>query len=168
MSIFKNRTKSKLLLDKSNGAKMILEPGEQFSGSNYYKAYTLGSYPVLEVVEDDGSPSYSSKSLEDKGAGAILRSIPIEVLDGEQVSIDLVATYGGPGQWIQIENYETGSADVSVRINGDPESDFILEAGNIQKFDRGDILVNSISFSKDYSGSTGDASLFLMTTIQPL
>lgn len=151
MSTFINNTQQRLILPTPTGAQRILNPGDQFDGSNYYKRF-VGS-DGLTLATDDGA----TWAVGEPSAGSVKRTRTI-VVDNASVyddnQIDLVALIGAAAHYIQIE---CTAGEVLYRFNGDTnaEAGTILSNGETQTFERYDFLASSIEFDASYSGATG-------------
>lgn len=148
MSTFKNNTPNRLILPTPKGAQRILNPGDTFEGSNYYKRFT-----DLTVVSDDGS----AWAVDEPSAGSVKRTRTVTVANGSTWAanaIDFLTLLGAPAHYIQIE---VTSGEVQYRFNGDThaEAGSILSNAESQTFERDDFLAESIEFDASYSGATG-------------
>jgi len=136
-----------------------LTDGETFTDSNYYKQY---AYPqcsledaFLEVVTDDGS-YYSDVESENvypvvwlPGADGIIGAGDDD--SDDNMTLDIVDTYGAPAMFVQIQNTDSGS--VQVILNGSATATFTLDGSSTQIFNAGDLVVTSIAFDNSASGA---------------
>jgi hypothetical protein len=148
MSIFTNETNAEIILDGPRGEKYFLKHGDVLEGSNFFKRYVQPR--LLTLTVDDGSPWVDGES----GSGKVLRSSSVTVLaetDFDDVGneISYQSIIGGPASFVQI-SCQSGAA--KVRINGDEQSDFLIAADEVQIFDDGDMLIDTLQFSTDFSG----------------
>jgi len=148
MSTFTNNTKSQLILPTPKGAQRILNPGDSFQASNYYKRFK-----DLTVTVDDGA----AWAVDEPSSGSIKRTRTVIVAAASvwaDNSIDFVALLGAPAHYIQIE---VSSGEVRYRFNNDadPEASSILANNESQTFERDDFLASSIQFDASYSGASG-------------
>ena len=148
MSTFTNNTPNRLIIPTPKGAQRILDPGDSFQGSNYYKRFT-----DLTVDTDDGS----AWATDEPSSGSVKRTRTL-VVDAastwEDNSIDFNDLLGGPAHYVQIE---VTSGEVQYRFNNDEnaEAGTILGNNESQTFERDDFLADSIQFDASYSGASG-------------
>ena len=128
----------------------LLNDGETFTDCNYYKkfCYPQCSYEnaILEIVTDDGSTWP-----EDATTPIVLNETIAQDTAFAANTYDLVATYGGPAIFCQIENRSATTA-LSVRLNGQASAVFTLDAGDTQIFNAGDLTITEIAFANSQSG----------------
>ena len=148
MSTFRNNTPNRLIIPTPKGAQRILDPGDQFNGSNYYKRFA-----DLTVVVDDGA----AWAVDEPSAGSVKRTRTLVVAAAStwgDNSIDFLTLIGAAAHYIQIEVI---SGEDRYRFNGDEnaEAGTILANGESQSFERDDFLAESIQFDASYSGASG-------------
>src|SRR5690606_14852280 len=132
MSTFKNNTQQRLIIPTPKGAQRILNPGDQFDGSNYYKRF-VGS-DGLTLVVDNGA----AWAVDEPSAGAVKRTRTVVVSAASTYTdagnqIDFVELIGAPAHYIQLE---VTSGEVRYRFNGDTDAEAgsILDANETQTF----------------------------------
>lgn len=137
-----------------------LKDGETFTDSNYWKRF---AYPqvskedaFIEVVTDDGSV-YSDVESENvypviwtPGASGLIASS--KTYTDTNMSLDIVATYGGPAVFVQIQNMDSSNA-VKVKLNGSTSAILTLQANSTQIFNSGDLVISKIEFDNSFSGA---------------
>lgn len=161
MSVFTNNTNAQIIVDGPTGKKYSLAPGDVLEGSNFFKRY-VGT-GLLTLTTDDGSVWVDG----DAASGKVARSSSVSVGGSsgfDDNELDYEALIGGPASYLQI-TCESGA--VQVRINEDADSDFTMAANDIQRFDTGDLLVNKVQFSTDFSGGSA-AVLSVIATGKPV
>lgn len=137
-----------------------LKDGETFTDSNYWKRF---AYPQLsladafiEVVTDDGSV-YSDVESENvypvvwaPGTSGVVASG--ETYDDTNMALDIVATYGGPAMFVQIQNTDSSNA-IKIKLNGSTSAILTLQANSTQIFNSGDLVISKIEFDNSFSGA---------------
>lgn len=160
MSTFTNNTNAQIIVDGPTGKKYSLAPADTLEGSNFFKRYV--GVGLLTLTTDDGSVWVDG----DPASGKVLRTSNVTVgsaSDFEDNILDYDALIGGPASYVQITCI---SGVARVRVNEDDDSDFLMEANDIQRFDTGDLLVNKLQFSTDFSGGSA-AVLTVLATGKP-
>jgi len=148
MSTFRNNTPNRLIIPSLKGAQRILDPGDTFEGSNYYKRFT-----DLTVVSDDGA----AWAVGEPSAGSVKRTRTLVVAGASTWaanSIDFLTLLGAAAHFVQIE---VTAGEVQYRFNNDEDAEAgtILSNGESQTFERDDFLAESIQFDASYSGASG-------------
>lgn len=138
-----------------------LVDGQTFTDCNYWKQF---AYPAMSldqafivVLVDDGS-TYSSDPDENTfpvvwypgTAGVIGAGIGPA---GVNMALDIVSTYGGPAQFVQIQNTDA-SHPVKVRLNGSTSAVFTLGTSSTQIFNHDDLIITKIEFDNSASGTS--------------
>lgn len=137
-----------------------LADGETFTDCNYWKRFAYPQVALedafIEVVTDDGSV-YSDDNSENTFpvvwkpgvAGAVAAGT---ASTGTNMSLDIVATYGGPAMFVQLKNTD-GSHAIKVKLNGSSSAIITLEANSTQIFNSGDLVINKLEFDNSFSGA---------------
>jgi hypothetical protein len=131
--------------------------GQVFTDCNYWKAFDIAVHPdtgFIEVLFDDGSV-FSDIPSENTFPKVFS---PYNVLSTDTFAtnfIDIVGTYGGPAQFVQLTNNgTTASQDISVELNGDVGAVMTLAHGTTQIFNVGDVSVTKLAFQGGASSTT--------------
>lgn len=154
-----NYTQRTVSITGPNGMHRVLSEGDTFVDSNYFKRFC---YPqvsladaILEVVEDDGT-TYSDTgnnnylvTWKPGDDGSITAG---DTYDDDNMSLDIVDTYGGYATFLQIRNSDSAQ-DIQVRLNGNSDSVFTVVHASTQVFNAGDINVSAIAFDNSFSGN---------------
>lgn len=134
----------------------ILADGATFEGSAYWKQYVFGgaAAPTLDtamlvVVSDDGTDYIPGDKTYKVAKGYMNTSVPNGEDFGDSVEIDFLTDVGGVATYLQI----TSNHDITVRFNGDDNTDLDLTGGVTQIFNEGEIQASTITFN-NASGST--------------
>lgn len=138
-----------------------LKDGETFTDSNYWKRFAYPQVALtdafIEVVTDDGSV-YSDVESENvfpvvwtPGTSGLIASG--KTYTDTNMSLDIVATYGGPAMFVQIQNTDSNSA-VKVKLNGSTNAIVTLQANSTQIFNNSDLVVSKIEFDNSFSGAS--------------
>lgn len=146
MSIFKNITNGDLYLASENGVRFKLNPGEEFTGSNFYKRYAENNRPKfsneqwvpanLKVVRDDGQPWPPVKIQ----SASVLEVIHVK--SETEYSLNVCDVIGGLATYIQVSN--NGNSSIELHINKS-NSGMIIRPECVQIFSNMDIFVSFIS-----------------------
>jgi len=151
----------------------LLNDGETFTDSNYYKrfCYPQVSYQdaILEVVSDDGTV-WSDVESENTypvvwlpgAAGTGVVGIG-ETYTDDNMSLDIVATYGAAARFVQLQNTDTSDA-IKVRLNG--TAVFTLDKASVQAFEPGDMSVTKIEFDNSFSGAAQVSSVEVLLGVK--
>lgn len=164
-----------IMVTGPNRIQRQLHDGQTFTDCNYWKQF---AYPqttlenaFIEVVDDDGSV-YSSVSDENSfpvvwspGADGVIGAG--DSPEDDNMSLDIVATYGGPAMFVQIQNTD-GSHSVKVKLNGSSSAIFTLDSSSTQIFNHGDLVVNKIEFDNSASGSSAVTSVEVIISVKSL
>lgn len=137
-----------------------LKDGETFTDSNYWKRFAYPQVSLadafIEVVTDDGSV-YSDVESENvypvvwaPGTAGVVASG--ETYDDTNMSLDIVATYGGPAMFVQIQNTDSSNA-IKIKLNGSTSAILTLQANSTQIFNSGDLVISKIEFDNSFSGA---------------
>lgn len=137
-----------------------LKDGETFTDSNYWKRFAYPQVSLadafIEVVTDDGSV-YSDVESENvypviwtPGTNGLIASN--KTYTDTNMSLDIVATYGGPAVFVQIQNTDSSNA-VKVKLNGSTSAILTLQANSTQIFNSGDLVISKIEFDNSFSGA---------------
>ena len=126
-----------------------IKDGDTFTDCNYWKRF---AYPqislenaIVAVIEDDGS-IWSNDSSENTFPAVYNNN----VLHGTSYSdntIDIIGDTGSYAVFTQLKN--TGSVDVTVKLNGLSSAIFVLASSTTQIFNNGDLTLTSIAFAND-------------------
>jgi hypothetical protein len=149
-----------------------LTDGETFTDSNYWKQFAYPQVSLeeafIEVVTDDGS-YYSDVPSENiypvvwlPGADGVIGAGDDQ--NDNNMSLDIVGTYGAPAVFVQIQNTDSGS--VQVILNGSADATFTLEGNSTQIFNAGDLVVTSIAFDNSASGAGEVESVEVILSIK--
>ncbi|RDJ35635.1 MAG: hypothetical protein DWQ19_12520 [Crenarchaeota archaeon] len=152
-----------------------LKDGETFTDSNYWKRFAYPQVPYdqafIEVVSDDGSV-YSDIASENTFPAVWEPGVAGTLTNGAtwtdtNMSLDLVATYGGHAVFVQINNNDSSDADAAkVRLNGLSTAVFTVAAGSSQIFNAGDLSVSKIEFDNTDSGTGGIGPIQVIMSIR--
>jgi hypothetical protein len=137
-----------------------LKDGETFTDSNYWKRFAYPQVSLadafIEVVTDDGSV-YSDVESENvypvvwaPGTDGVVASG--ETYDDTNMALDIVATYGGPAMFVQIQNTDSSNA-IKIKLNGSADAILTLQANSTQIFNSGDLVISKIEFDNSFSGA---------------
>lgn len=137
-----------------------LKDGETFTDSNYWKRFAYPQVSLadafIEVVTDDGS-TYSDVPSENvfpvvwaPGTDGLIASG--DTYTDTNMSLDIVATYGGPAMFVQIQNLDSGNA-IKVKLNGSANAIVTVQANSTQIFNNNDLVINKIEFDNSFSGA---------------
>lgn len=133
--------------------------GQVFTDCNYWKQFAVPqSTPdvaFIEVLVDDGSV-YSSIPSENTFTKVLY---PYAVLSTDVFAtnfVDIVGTYGSVATFVQITNLGTSSPaqDITIELNGDVGAVMLLQAGDTQVFNAGDLTLSKIAFDGGASNTT--------------
>lgn len=141
------------------GIRRQLVDGETFTDSNYWKQFAYPTLPLdqafIEVVTDDGSV-YSDVAEENvypvvwlPGTDGVIAAD--DTYDDDNMSLDIVDTYGAPAMFVQMQNSD--SAGVLVKLNDNDDAVFTLEGNSTQIFNKGDLVITKIAFDNSSSGA---------------
>ena len=138
-----------------------LNDGDQFTDCNYWKRFAYPQVPLdqsfINVVTDDGSV-YSD--VAEENTYPIVNTLDVTYGSTYADNVfDILGTTGSFAVFVQITN-EGGTA-VKVRLNGNTNAIFDLDAGHTQVFNNGDLSVTKLEFSNLTSGGSD-------TTVQVL
>lgn len=150
-----------IMVTGPNRIQRQLMDGETFTDCNYYKQF---AYPqcaledaFIEVVTDDGSV-YSTVASENvypvvwaPGADGVIGAG--DGIDDENMSLDIVSTYGGTAVFVQIQNTDNSNS-VKVKLNGSSTAIFTLGTNSTQIFNHGDLVISKIEFDNTASGAS--------------
>lgn len=143
--------------------------GQVFTDCNYWKqfAYPQVDYQdaFIEVLVDDGSV-YSNVPGENTFTKVLY---PYAVNTGDTFAtnfIDIVGTYGSVATFVQITNLGTTSPnqDITMELNGDVGAVMLLQAGDTQVFNSGDLTLSAIAFQGGAANTT--LQIVLTMTVQ--
>lgn len=137
-----------------------LKDGEQFTDCNYWKRFAYPQVSLedafIEVVTDDGSV-YSDVDSENvfpvvwkPGTSGVVSANT--TYTDTNMSLDIVATYGGPAKFVQIQNTDS-SDSIKVRLNGLSGAILTIDPNSTQIFNSGDIIINKLEFDNSFSGA---------------
>ena len=143
------------------GIQRQLKDGEAFTDCNYWKQFAYPQMSLdeafIQVVTDDGSV-YSSVASENvypvtwlPGTDGVISAGAATTDDN--MSLDIVTTYGGAAVFVQIQNTDS-SHSVQVVLNGSADAIFTLDANSTQIFNAGDLVVSKIEFDNSASGTS--------------
>jgi hypothetical protein len=150
-----------------------LADGETFTDCNYWKRFAYPQVALedafIEVVTDDGSV-YSDDNSENTYpvvwkpgvAGTIAGGT---ASTGTNMSLDIVATYGGPAMFVQLKNTD-GSHAIKVKLNGSSSAVITLEANSTQIFNSGDLVINKLEFDNSFSGAGTVATIEVLMSVK--
>lgn len=149
-----------MMVTGPKGIQRQLADGEQFTDSNYWKQFAYPQVPLeqafINVITDDGSV-YSDIPTENvypvvwlPGTDGVIGAGDDET--DTNMSLDIVATYGAPAQFVQIQNTDS-SDSVQVILNGSADATFTLDHSSTQIFNQGDLVVTKIEFDNSASGA---------------
>lgn len=130
-----------------------LVDGTSFSDCNYWKRFAYPTVPLneafIEVVTDDGSVYVDGQ--ESTSVRSYSRTIAAgSAFTATNNIIDILTDTGNVAKWAIIT--VTGD-ELVVRVNGDSNSDFTVEASTTHTFNSGDVLIEKIAFGNSESGS---------------
>lgn len=130
----------------------LLKDGETFTDCNYWKRFAYPQVSLeaafIEVTTDDGSV-YSDVPEENTFAAGAAETLTTDLAD---TVVDFVTTYGGPAQFLQIQNLDA-TAVVNGELNGDTNVTFQLGGGETQIFNQGDLAITLLRLKSDTSSS---------------
>lgn len=136
-----------------------LNDGDTFTDCNYWKqfAYPQKAYneAFIEVVSDDGSvyqPGFQSTFVK-----AYAKTISNGTTHTtENNIIDVLSDTGSYGIWATISSNE----DITIRINGNSASDFVVEGDVPFTFNNGDVLFSKITIANASGGNATVSVIF--------
>lgn len=149
--------------------------GQQFTDCNYWKQF---AYPAMSldqafivVLTDDGSV-YSPNPEENTfpvvwlpgTAGVIGAGIGPA---GVNMALNVVATYGGPAQFVQIQNTDA-SHSIKVKLNGSTNAVFTLGTSSTQIFNHDDLIITKIEFDNSASGTSAVNAVDVILSVQSI
>ena len=141
------------------GIHRVLNDGDTFTDSNYWKQFAYPQMALdqafIEVVTDDGSV-YSSVESENvypivwhPGDDGVIGAG--DAPEDDNMSLDIVDTYGAPAKFVQMKN--TDSASIQVILNGSADAIMTLDGNSTQIFNQGDLIITKIEFDNSASGT---------------
>ena len=150
-----------------------LKDGETFTDSNYWKRFAYPQVALdvafIEVVTDDGSV-YSDVDSENvypvvwaPGTDGVIASG--DTYTDTNMSLDIVATYGGSAKFVQIQNTDSSNA-IKVKLNGSADAILTLQANSTQIFNSGDLVINKIEFDNSFSGAAEVSTVEVVLTVK--
>lgn len=141
----------------------ILSDGDTFEGSAFWKQYVYGgsAAPTLEdailiVVSDDGTDYIPGDRTYLQPYSYMNTEVPDGEDFGDTVTLDILTDAGGVANYVQI----LSDHDITVRFNGDENSDLDITANVAQIFNKDEIQVSTITFA-NASGSTATVDVFV-------
>jgi len=150
-----------------NKINRLMVDGETFTDCNYWKRFAYPQVPqneaFIEVVSDDGSV-FSDVPGENTVPVVLAQTVTASTgYTDTGNEIDIVATYGGPAVFFQIENQD-GSDDITIKLNGRDSAVMTLAAGDNQIFNSGDLVVTKVAMANLASGN-GDVDVQLVFSV---
>lgn len=152
-----------------------LKDGETFTDCNYWKRFAYPQVALadafIEVVTDDGSV-YSDVESENvypvvwkPGTDGVVAANA--TYTDTNMSLDIVATYGGPAMFVQIQNTDSSDA-IKVKLNGSSSAILTIEANSTQIFNHGDLVISSIGFDNSFSGAAQVNAIEVLLSVKSL
>lgn len=151
-----------------NRTNRLLVDGETFTDCNYYKRFC---YPqvsleeaILECTTDDGSV-YVDGSAD----STYPRVYNLEIAAGSTYTTtgniaNILADTGGYAVFCQMTN--SGSEDVTVKINGKTDAIFTLENATTQVFNVGDLQISTLAFAHEQSGAATTVPVEVLVSVK--
>lgn len=142
-----------------------LADGAVFTDCNYWKQFAYPQMPqdvaFIEVLVDDGSV-YSSIPGENTFPVSFY-PYTVHAVDTFATNfIDIVGTYGGVAQFVQITNLGTvANQDITMELNGNVGAVMLLAHGDTQIFNAGDLALSAIAFH----GGVADTTLNIVLSV---
>jgi hypothetical protein len=149
-----------------NKINRLLNDGETFTDCNYWKKFAYPQVPYneafIQVVSDDGSV-YSDVPGENTVPVALTETIVAGTSYADN-EIDIVATYGGPAVFFQMEN-QHATDSITVQLNGRDSAIFTLAGQDHQIFNSGDLVISKVAFANTTSGNA-DVTVQLVFSVR--
>ena len=152
-----------------------LNDGDTFTDSNYWKRFAYPQVALddafIEVTSDDGSV-YSDVASENvfpvtwlPGAAEDGILVATDTYDDDGMSLDILATYGGPAVFCQISNSDS-THNCHVRLNGSTDAVITLSHGETQVFNSGDLAISKIEFDNSASGASNVDAVEVLLSVR--
>lgn len=149
-----------------NRINRLLKDGDTFTDCNYWKKFAYPQVPYsqafIEVVTDDGSVYVEG------GSSTYPKVYNLVAYAGQGFgdndSADILGDTGGYAVFCQITN--SGTEDITVRINGKTDAVFTLEDGTAQVFNVGDLEISLIEVANTASGAATDVPVEVLVSVK--